>query len=107
MVLLNDGDRKTLVSTARNGQPPGLGRTRLARELFSGRYRRGQSLQLGKIAAEYGMDNDSVLKAFAEFQTLGMVTLAGNFSAIVHSPNPKEMQELCSDPILFCGRSRL
>jgi DNA-binding GntR family transcriptional regulator len=92
---------------ARNGQPPGLGRKRLARELFSGRYRPGQSLQLDKIAAEHAMDNDSVLKAFAEFQTLGMVTLAGNFSAAVHSPNPKEMQELCSDPILFCGQSRL
>jgi sigma-B regulation protein RsbU (phosphoserine phosphatase) len=39
------------------------------------------------------MDNDSVLKAFAEFQTLGMITLAGDFSAIVRSPNPKEMQE--------------
>jgi sigma-B regulation protein RsbU (phosphoserine phosphatase) len=39
------------------------------------------------------MDNDSVLKAFAEFQALGMITLAGNFSAIVRSPNPKEMQE--------------
>jgi sigma-B regulation protein RsbU (phosphoserine phosphatase) len=39
------------------------------------------------------MDHDSVLKAFAEFQALGMIRLAGNFSAIVHSPNPKEMQE--------------
>jgi serine phosphatase RsbU (regulator of sigma subunit) len=93
MILLNDGDRKALVNMARNGQPPGLGRTRLARELFAGRYRVGQSLQLNKIAVEHGMDNDSILKAFAEFQTLGMVTLAGNFSAIVHSPNPKEMQE--------------
>jgi serine phosphatase RsbU (regulator of sigma subunit) len=93
MVLLNDGDRKAPAGIAHNGQPPGLGRTRLARELFSGRYRPGQSLQFDKIAAEYGMDNDSVLKAFAEFQTLGMVTLAGKFSAIVHSPNLKEMQE--------------
>jgi DNA-binding GntR family transcriptional regulator len=107
MILMNDGDTKTPWGMARNGQLPVLGRTRLARELFSGRYRPGQSLQLDKIAEEYGMDYDSTLKAFAEFQTLGMVTLAGNFSATVHSPNPKEMQELCSDPILFCGLSRL
>ena len=39
------------------------------------------------------MDNDSVSKVFAEFQTLGMVTLSGDCSAIVHSPNAKEMQE--------------
>jgi sigma-B regulation protein RsbU (phosphoserine phosphatase) len=50
-------------------------------------------VHLREVAAEYEMDNESVLKAFAEFQTLGMVTLSGNFSAIVHSPNPKEMQE--------------
>jgi sigma-B regulation protein RsbU (phosphoserine phosphatase) len=50
-------------------------------------------VHLREVAAEYEMDNESVLKAFAEFQTLGMVTLSGNFSAIVHSPNPQEMQE--------------
>ncbi len=93
MVLLSDEDRKTFIDVPPNAPLPGIGRTRLARELFSGRYRPGQSLQLDKIAAEHGMDNDSVLKAFAEFQALGMVTLAGNFSAIVRSPNPKEMQE--------------
>ncbi len=93
MVLMNDGDTKTPWGMARNGQLPALGRTRLARELFSGRYQPGQSLQLDRIAEEYGMDNDSILKAFAELQTLGMITLAGNFSAIVRSPNPKEMQE--------------
>jgi len=93
MVLLDDGDRKTLRGVPTNGRSPGLGRTRLARELFSGRYRPGRSVRLREVAAEYEMDNESVLKAFAEFQTLGMVTLSGNFSAIVHSPNPKEMQE--------------
>jgi len=93
MVWLNDREKKAAAGVSHTGAQTGLGRTRLARELFSGRYRPGQSLQLDKIAAEYGMDNESVLKAFAEFQTLGMVTLAGNFSAIVHSPNPKEMEE--------------
>jgi serine phosphatase RsbU (regulator of sigma subunit)/DNA-binding GntR family transcriptional regulator len=93
MVSLSDGDTKTLLEVPDNTRPPGLGRSRLARDLFSGRYRPGQSLQLDKIAAEHEMDTDSVLEAFAEFQALGMITLAGNFSAIVHSPNPKEMQE--------------
>jgi serine phosphatase RsbU (regulator of sigma subunit) len=93
MVLLNGGDRKTVVGVAGKGPLPGLGRTRLARELFSGRFRPGQSLQLDKIAVEYQMDNGALLKAFAEFQALGMVTIVGNFSAIVRSPNAKEMQE--------------
>jgi DNA-binding GntR family transcriptional regulator len=70
-----------------------LTRARLAREIFSGRYRPGQSVQLREVAEECRLDDDSVLKAFAEFQALGMVTLTGNGSAIVHSPNPKEMQE--------------
>lgn len=93
MVLPNNGDRKVVVGTASNGRLPGWGRTRLARELFTGRYRSGQSLQLEKIAAEYEMDDESVLKAIAEFQALGMITLEDNFSAIVHPPNPKEMKE--------------
>jgi DNA-binding GntR family transcriptional regulator len=93
MVLLNDGEKKAMAAAARTILSNGLGRTRLAREVFGGRYRPGHPVQLEKIAAEHGMDNDSTLKAFAELQTLGMVTLASNFSAIVHSPNPKEMKE--------------
>src|SRR5262249_36761574 len=72
---------------------PGLGRTRLARELFSGRFRPGQSLQVDSIAAEHGMDKESVLKAFAEFQAVGMITLADNFSARLNPPDAKAMQE--------------
>jgi len=93
MVRMKDGERKTLRGVPASGRRAGLGRTRLARELFGGRYRPGQFLQLQKVAAEHEMDNESILKAFAEFQALGMVTLSGNFSAIVHSPNTKEMQE--------------
>src|SRR3979411_1879798 len=93
MVSLSDGDTKTFLGAPDNTPQPGLGRSRLARDLFSGRYRPGQSLQIDKVAAEHEMDIDSVLEAFAEFQTLGMITVAGNFSAIVHSPNPKETQE--------------
>jgi len=36
---------------------------------------------------------DSPRKNFAELQALGMVSLIGSSSAIIHSPNPKEMQE--------------
>jgi serine phosphatase RsbU (regulator of sigma subunit) len=93
MVLLNDGEMKAFAGVARSGQPSKLARVRLARELFNGRYRPGESIQLSEVAAEYQLDEDSVLKVFAEFQTLGMVTLSGKLSAIVHSPNPKEMQE--------------
>jgi serine phosphatase RsbU (regulator of sigma subunit) len=93
MVLPDSGERKRFVGAALGGQVHGLGRTRLARELFSGRFQPGQALDLDKIAAEHGMDNQSVLKAFAEFQALGMVTLVSNSSAIVNSPDPKGMQD--------------
>jgi serine phosphatase RsbU (regulator of sigma subunit) len=93
MVLLNDGEKTTIARVAGDGQPRGLRWARLAREVFSGRYRPGQSVQLREVAAEYELDDESVLKVFVEFQALGMVTLSGKFSAIFHSPNPKEMQE--------------
>lgn len=66
---------------------------RLAREIVSGRYQPGQSVQVREIADHYELDGESVLKTFAELQALGMVNLIGNSSAIIHSPNPKEMQE--------------
>jgi DNA-binding GntR family transcriptional regulator/AraC-like DNA-binding protein len=50
-------------------------------------------VQLREVAVEYDLDDESVLKAFAEFQALGMVTLSGDFSAIVRAPDPKETQE--------------
>jgi serine phosphatase RsbU (regulator of sigma subunit) len=93
VALANDGERKKVARGAHTAPENGVGRTRLARELFGGRYRPGQSLQLDKIAAEYRMDDDSLLKAIDEFQTLGWVTLTGNLSVTVHSPNPKEMKE--------------
>jgi DNA-binding GntR family transcriptional regulator/AraC-like DNA-binding protein len=65
----------------------------LARELFDGRFRPKQSVKLREIAIEYELDNESVLKVFAEFQALGMVMLSENFSAIVRSPRPEETQE--------------
>jgi serine phosphatase RsbU (regulator of sigma subunit)/DNA-binding GntR family transcriptional regulator len=92
-VVLKDGDRKSNVRMAEKGDLPGLGQTRLARELFSGRFGPGQRLQLDKIAVELGMDKESVLKTFAEFQELGMITLVDDFSATVNPPDPKGMQE--------------
>jgi len=92
-VLLREGERNRVAGPADKGHLSGLTRTRLARELFSGRFRPGQSLHLDEIAAEHGMDSQSVLKAFAEFQALGMVTLGDNLSAVVNSPDPKGMQD--------------
>jgi DNA-binding GntR family transcriptional regulator/AraC-like DNA-binding protein len=92
-VLLNDGGKQGVVAVAGEGHLPGLSRTRLARELFSGRFRPRQLVKLREIAVEYELDNESVLRAFAEFQALGMVTLSGDSSAIIRSPNPEETQE--------------
>jgi serine phosphatase RsbU (regulator of sigma subunit) len=63
------------------------------RDFFEGRYGAGKSVELSEIAADYKLDHKAVLQAFAELQSLGMVSLSGNCSAVVHSPNPKEMQE--------------
>jgi DNA-binding GntR family transcriptional regulator/AraC-like DNA-binding protein len=93
MASLNDGGSQAVVGVAGRGYLPGSARTRLATELFNGRFRPRQSVQLREIAVEYELDTESVLKAFAEFQALGMVTLTGNTSAVVRSQNPEETQE--------------
>jgi hypothetical protein len=69
----------------------------LARELFSGRFRPTQTLQLREIAAEYELDEETVWKAFADFQAIGIVTLSEDLSVIVRSPNLAEMEEGLSD----------
>lgn len=93
MGLLNEGGMDTVTGSSRNGQPNKSAEARLARELFTGRYRPEESVHLPEIAAEYQLDLDAVLKVLAEFQAIGMVTLSGKLTAIIHSPNPKEMQE--------------
>jgi DNA-binding GntR family transcriptional regulator len=93
MGLLNISGRDASAGSSRNGEPNKLAETRLARELFAGRYLPEQSVHLSEIAAEYQLELDTVLRIFAEFQTIGMVTLSGKLTAIIHSPNPKEMQE--------------
>jgi len=96
MPWLNEGKSNKNVgvtSSARYSHGNEGGRARLVRELFGARYRERETVQLRDIAEEYELDHPSVLRAFAEFQTLGMVTLSGNFSATFHSRSPKEMQE--------------
>ena len=78
---------------AKNGPCSKLARVRLAGELSNGYCRTGESVKLSEIAAKYQLNEDAVLKTFAEFQTLGMITLSGSSSAVVHSPSPDQMQE--------------
>ena len=92
-MLVKDGDRKVVVVVPGRGHLPGSGEGRLARELFSGRFRPTQTLQLREIAAEYELDEETVWKAFADFQAIGIVTLSEDLSVIVRSPNLAEMQE--------------
>ena len=88
-----NGDKKAVTRLADKEHLPELGHTRLARELISGRFGPGQDVQLDENAVELGMDKESVLKACAELQALGMITLADEFSASVNPPDPKGMQE--------------
>jgi DNA-binding GntR family transcriptional regulator/methylphosphotriester-DNA--protein-cysteine methyltransferase len=93
MVLVKEGTRSEVVGVVDSPYLPELGRTRLARELIGGRFQPRESVQLRKIAVEYELDDESVLKAFTEFQALGMVRLSGDRSAIVRSAQPQETQE--------------
>jgi len=93
MILLNREARKSVSMVGANGHLNESGRVRVTRELFCGRYRPGQRVRLRDLAVKYGLDNDAVLKLFGEFQALGLITLSGNFSAVVRPPNGKEMLE--------------
>src|SRR6202021_2496042 len=93
MISWNRGANEMQARTSCSEKVGKLARVRLFREIFSGDYRPGQSLKVSEIATQYDLDEDSVLRTFAEFQTLGMVTLLGESSAIVQSPKPKETQE--------------
>jgi DNA-binding GntR family transcriptional regulator len=93
MILLNRETRKSVSMAGANGHINEVGRVRVTGELFCGRYRPGQRVGLGEIAAKYGLDNDAVLKLFAEFQSLGLITLTSKLSAVLHSPKAKEMHE--------------
>ena len=92
MTSLNDQSEPD-VRVGQDGHPTGTGRRRLSRDFFAGRYRPGQSVKLSEIRRQYGLDRKSVLRTFVDFQSLGMVTLLGDSSAIVRSPDPREMRE--------------
>ena len=68
-------------------------RTRLSTDLLNGRYSQGERLQLAKVSEDYDLDASTAWGIFADLHALGMVTLAGPESAIVRSPDPKEMHE--------------
>ena len=93
MILLEHRQKGTPAGAVSNGQADKLARVRLAGELFSGRVRIGRSVKLSEFAARYHLEQDSVQKVLRDFQTLGMVTIAGNGSVVFRSPDPKEMQE--------------
>lgn len=90
--MLIDGNGE-FANISSNGDRMASARVRLAREIFDGHYPPGQSLMFCQVAEEYTLDEDTVAKAFAELQALGLVSVAGNSSAIVESQQPKDMQE--------------
>jgi serine phosphatase RsbU (regulator of sigma subunit) len=93
LMLSNRGQNRTYAGAVPSEPTGKLARIRLVRELFDGRYHSGESVKVHDIAAQYGLEQDSVLKVFREFQVLGMLTLSGGESARFHSLKPKEMQE--------------
>lgn len=97
MVLPNkapvENNHAKSIATRHHAEARASASTRLARDVFGGRYGADERLDLRAVAEEYDIDLELVLKNFAEFQSLGMVTLSSGLSAIVHSPNPKEMYE--------------
>ena len=92
-MLANEEDKKAVAGLEAGSHLSGLGQVRLARELFSGRFQPNQTVELREIALEYEMDHATVLKAFAEFQSLGMVRLSEGLSAIVRAPKLEEMEQ--------------
>lgn len=93
LVLSSRGQNGTGAGAIRSEQGGKSARVRLVGELFDGRYRAGESVKVRDIAAQYKLDEDSVLKVLSEFQALGILTLSGNVSAHFHSLKPREMQE--------------
>ena len=93
VALLDQGKNGASGSVVCKEQATTLLRLRVAGELFDGRCRPGESVQLSEIASKQLLDEQSVLNIFRELQTFGMVSLSGNVSAVFHSPDPKEMQQ--------------
>jgi serine phosphatase RsbU (regulator of sigma subunit) len=87
-----NNEQKTDARVMRNGHQRAP--EQFTRDFLGGRYRPEQTVQLRDIAAEYGLDSKSLLRTLVEFQSIGMVTLSDHSSAMVHSPNAKEMREV-------------
>ena len=93
MTLSYHGEGAIEMGSVQDEQAFRLARARLVRELFNGGCGAGEWVKLSEIAAQYQLEEDRVLEILREFQTLGMVSLSENGSAVFHSSNPKEMQE--------------
>lgn len=98
MVSTNDERPGTAQSrndsrSRRHPRSNSFGLSRLARELFGGRFPVDHLLDLRAVAKEYELNINLVAKTFEEFESLGVVTLTGSHLAIVHAPDPKEMLE--------------
>ena len=52
MGSLSEGEKDKITQSSPKGQPK-LARTRIAGDLFNGRYRSGESVELSEIAMEY------------------------------------------------------
>src|SRR5258708_6687468 len=93
MMPLNHGENEVNVEEAKNGLAGKSVRVRLAGELSNNQSRVGESVKVHEIAAKYHLPEEAVLKIFAEFERLGVVTLSDDGAAVVRSPRPQEMQE--------------
>jgi serine phosphatase RsbU (regulator of sigma subunit) len=93
MVGRNRAENKAPTVAPQNTAGRKWGRARLAKELFNGRYQPGEQLELPKLARSYHIDSETLRATFREFQALGFVAMSGRSTAIVCTPNPKEMQE--------------
>jgi DNA-binding GntR family transcriptional regulator len=93
MAVGNQDRYKAPVGALWNRQRSKYRRGRFARELFNGRYKPGERLELSNTASTYEIEEEVLLGTFFECQSLGLVRMLKNTTAIVCAPNPKEMQE--------------
>jgi DNA-binding GntR family transcriptional regulator len=108
MAIWKQDQCKTPISVLWKKQGNKYGRGRFVRELFNGRYQPGEQLQLSDTAATYEIDEEALLNVFFECQSMSLVTLSNKKTAIVRTPDPKEMQEafeICSGLEEISGRT--
>jgi serine phosphatase RsbU (regulator of sigma subunit) len=93
MMFGNEKGRDSDLGMGGSNHSPGSGHTRFARDLFCGRFRAGQSLQMDWTATEYGICPESVVTIFGQFEALGLLTREDDRTATINPPNPKAMQD--------------